>query len=175
MRSLHVCALFAALTVLAGGPASAQGDADSFLTRRMPYEAFDRLPATHVAIGKTSFDIAFAPGVLDLSASVIIEWIAASGRTVAAYYGRFPVDHVKVLVVPVDGAGVRSGTAFAHRGARYASCSVALSRNGSSPTTGSSSTSWYTSHFRRSPRSITGSKRASQFMSSRYRARRQAA
>jgi hypothetical protein len=117
MRSLHVRALFAALTVLAVGPASAQGDADSFLTRRMPYEAFDRLPAKHVAIGKTSFDIAFAPGVLDLSSSVIIEWIAASGRTVAAYYGRFPVDHVKVLVVPVDGAGVRSGTAFAHRGA----------------------------------------------------------
>ena len=117
MRSLHVRALFAALTVLAVGPASAQGDADSFLTRRMPYEAFDRLPATHVAIGKTSFDIAFAPGVLDLLPSVIIEWIAASGRTVAAYYGRFPVDHVKVLVVPVDGAGVRSGTAFAHRGA----------------------------------------------------------
>jgi hypothetical protein len=83
----------------------------------MPYEAFDRLHATRVAIGRAAFDIAFAPGALDLPPSVIVDWIATSGRTVAAYYGRFPVDRVKVLVVPVDGAGVRSGTAFAHRGA----------------------------------------------------------
>jgi hypothetical protein len=116
MGSLRLCALFVALIGSAQAPASAQDDADAFRSRRMPYEAFDRLPATRVAIGKTSFDVAFAPGTLELPHSIIIDWVATSGRTVAAYYGRFPVDHVKVLVVPVEGAGVRSGTAFAYRG-----------------------------------------------------------
>ena len=114
---LRLCAWFAAVTVSALGPASAQDDADVFRTRRMPYEAFDRLQATRVEIGKSSFDIAFAPGTLELPQGVIVDWIATAGRTVAAYYGRFPVDRLKVLVVPVDGAGVRSGTAFAQRGA----------------------------------------------------------
>src|SRR5882757_10819981 len=116
MGLIRLCALFVALIGSAQAPASAQDDADAFRSRRMPYEAFERLPATRVAIGKTSFDVAFAPGTLELPHSIIIDWVAASGRTVAAYYGRFPVDHVKVLVVPVEGAGVRSGTAFAYRG-----------------------------------------------------------
>ena len=116
MRPFPVPGLLTALALLAAGSASSQDDADAFRTRRMPYEAFDRLPATHVAIGKSTFDVAFAPGAFELPPSVIIEWIATSARTVAAYYGRFPVDHVKVLVVPVEGAGVRSGTAFAYRG-----------------------------------------------------------
>jgi hypothetical protein len=116
MGSVRLCALFVALIGSAPGPASAQDDADVFRSRRMPYEAFDRLAATQVAIGKASFDIAFAPGTLELPHGAIIDWVATSVRTVAAYYGRFPVDHVKVLVVPVDGAGVRSGTAFAYRG-----------------------------------------------------------
>jgi hypothetical protein len=117
MGSLRLSVLFVAVTVPALGPAWAQDDADAFLGRRMPYAAFGRLQATQVAIGKAAFDIAFAPGTLDLPQSIIRDWIATSGRTVAAYYGRFPVDRVKVLVVPVDGAGVRSGTAFAMRGA----------------------------------------------------------
>ena len=116
MRPSRLSTLLPVLAALALAAAPAQDDADAFRTRRMPYEAFDRLPATHVAIGKATFDVAFAPGALELSPSVIIEWIATSGRTVAAYYGRFPVDRVKVLVVPVDGAGVRSGTAFSNRG-----------------------------------------------------------
>src|SRR5882672_2252511 len=116
LGSVRFSALFVALAVSALGPAAAQDDADAFRTRRMPYEAFDRLQSTRVMIGKTAFDIAFAPGTLELSRSVVIDWIATSGRTVAAYYGRCPVDRVKVLVVPVDGAGVRSGTAFANRG-----------------------------------------------------------
>jgi len=115
MNFLRVCALMLAL-IVAPRPALTQDDADAFRSRRMPYEAFDRLRATHVMIGDTAFDIAFAPGALDLPQSVIIDWIAASGRTVAAYYGRFPVDHLRVLVVPADGTGVRTGTAFANHG-----------------------------------------------------------
>jgi hypothetical protein len=79
MASLRLLALLVALAACLG-PASAQDDADAFRTRRMPYEAFDRLQATRIAIGKTA------------------------------------VDRVKILVVPVEGAGVRSGTAFANRG-----------------------------------------------------------
>ena len=116
MNSLRLSALVVALVAAAPGPALAQDDADAFRTRRMPYEAFDRLQATRVMIGNTAFDVAFAPGALALPQTVIVDWIAASGRTVAAYYGRFPVDHLRVLVVPANGTAVRTGTAFANRG-----------------------------------------------------------
>jgi hypothetical protein len=115
MRPLRLCAWI--MTLLASVPGAASAQADEFHTRRMPYAAFDRLPATDVAIGQATFRIAFAPGPLDLPQGVIIDWIAGAGRTVAGYYGRFPVDQVKVLVVPVEGEGVRSGTAFSQRGA----------------------------------------------------------
>src|SRR5258708_10478829 len=107
MASLRLCALLVALIGSAQAPALAQDDADAFRSRRMPYEAFDRLPATQVAIGKTWFDIAFAPGTLELPHRAIIDCGATSARTVAADYGRFPVDHAKEFWVPSDGAGCR--------------------------------------------------------------------
>jgi hypothetical protein len=40
-------------------------------------------------------------------------WVQRSAAAVAAYFGRFPVGTCEVLLVPVDGAGVRGGTAYA--------------------------------------------------------------
>ncbi len=107
----------AALLVLIPATSRAQDDASVFQSRRMPYAAFDQLPATHVKIGATDLVIGFAPGALDLQQAAIIDWMAASARIVAAYYGRLPVTSVRILVVPAGGAGVLSGTTFQHRGA----------------------------------------------------------
>jgi hypothetical protein len=114
---LRITALTVVLALAGAGPVSGQDGSEAYLGPRMPYQAFDRLPSTPVEVGNAVFDIAFAPGPLELPNNVIVDWIAAAGRTVASYYGRFPVDRVKVLVVPVDRGGVRSGTAFAYRGA----------------------------------------------------------
>lgn len=113
LRLFAACAVLATLSI----PALAQVDVDAFRGRRMPYDAFDRLPATRVAVGKSEFVVGFAPGPLSLPQSAVVEWIAASAGVVTAYYGRFPVDSVRVLIVPDDSDRVRSGTAFAHRGA----------------------------------------------------------
>ena len=95
----------------------AQETSEEFRGRQMPYDAFDRLAITHVTVGKTDFSVGFAPGKLDLPEAAVVEWIATSAGIVAAYYGRFPVDRVRVLIVPGEGSRVSSGTAFAFRGA----------------------------------------------------------
>jgi hypothetical protein len=49
---------------------------------------------------------------LELSRDQVLNWITASARAVAHYYGRFPVPHVRILLTLVTGAGVRSGTTY---------------------------------------------------------------
>lgn len=95
----------------------AEDSTDAFRGRGMPYEAFDQLTATHVLVGATDLAIGFAPGQFDLPQATIVEWIASSAAIVAAFYGGFPVKRVRVLIVADEGNRVRSGTAFAYRGA----------------------------------------------------------
>ena len=97
--------------------AASADSSDPFRSRGMPYDAFDQLTATHVSIGATDLAIGFAPGAIDLPPATVVEWIAASAAIVAAYYGAFPVKHVRILIVADEGNGVRSGMAFAQRGA----------------------------------------------------------
>lgn len=47
-------------------------------------------------------------------AGPLLEWIRRSANMVARYYGRFPVQELRVLVQPVPGGGVRGGTTFGH-------------------------------------------------------------
>ncbi len=83
----------------------------------MPYAAFDELPTTTVAVKGGSIKVAFAPGPLVLPHKRILDWIAAAAESVAVYYGRFPVASARLLVIPTEGRGVRSGTTYAYRGA----------------------------------------------------------
>lgn len=92
-------------------------DVNRYLGGGMPYEAFDELPSTSVEVRGGSIQVAFAAGEFDLSRTRIRAWIEFSADTVARYYGRFPVRHAQLLIVPYDGDGVRSGNTFAYRGA----------------------------------------------------------
>jgi hypothetical protein len=113
--------LLAGLSLLAGcrsaGAEEPPADAARYLGRGMPYTVLDELPATSVAVKGGSIKVAFAPGPLALSRKRILDWIAASAESVAVYYGRFPVDSARLLVIPIEGRGVRSGTTYAFRGA----------------------------------------------------------
>jgi hypothetical protein len=105
-----------AIVLLGAGPFRA--DAQSEFTRgnRMPYDAFDRLAKIDLDVAGGVIHVAFAPGDIALPREKVLDWIRASAKAVAVYYGRFPVNSLKLLLVPVDGSGVRGGAAWAYRG-----------------------------------------------------------
>lgn len=66
-----------------------------------------------IHIGGASIQIDLAPGDLDLPKSDVIQWIDSAARAVSEYYGKFPVDRARVLVVPIAGErGVLTGTTW---------------------------------------------------------------
>ncbi len=56
-------------------------------------------------------ELQFAPGFGAGLRAEARRWVERSAAAVAAYFGRFPVGAAEILVVPVDGSGVRSGHA----------------------------------------------------------------
>lgn len=103
------------LAALPGSRACAQSE---FLRGdRMPYNAFDRLAKNDLDVPGGAIHVAFAPGDTVLPRDKILDWIRTSARAVSTYYGRFPVNSLKLLMVPVDGPRVRGGTTWGYRGA----------------------------------------------------------
>ncbi|WOH67725.1 hypothetical protein [Bradyrhizobium sp. BWA-3-5] len=109
----------AVMAAMLAGAMSYRADAQSEYMRgdRMPYDAFDRLPKTDLEIGGGTIHVAFAPGEMALPREKLLDWIRMSARAVTAYYGRFPVSSLRLLLVPVDGARIRGGTTWGYRGA----------------------------------------------------------
>jgi hypothetical protein len=106
------------VALLLPGVLSSHADAQSdLLGDRMPYGAFDGLAKTDVAVPGGMVRVAFASGDIGLPKDKVLDWIRTSARAVSTYYGRFPVNSLKLLLVPVDGQGVRGGTTWAYRGA----------------------------------------------------------
>jgi hypothetical protein len=81
---LRTATLSVALAVAAVGPVWGQDDSEAYLGPHMPYQAFDRLQSTPVEVGNAVFDVAFAPGLLELPKSVVVGWIAAVRRAITA-------------------------------------------------------------------------------------------
>jgi hypothetical protein len=52
-----------------------------------------------------------------LDMAVLRDWIAESAAAVSVYYGRFPVQRLRILVDAIEGRGARSGTTYVHSGA----------------------------------------------------------
>ncbi len=84
---------------------------------RMPYDAFDKLPKTDLEVGGATIHVGFAPGEMALPKEKILDWVKTSARAVSTYYGHFPVQSLRLLLVPVDGPRVRGGTTWGYRGA----------------------------------------------------------
>jgi hypothetical protein len=85
--------------------------------RGFPYEAFDALPKTQMPVDRGVIDLAFAPGELSLPRDAIEAWVGRAAKSVITYYGHFPVASVRLLVTPVEGTGVRTGTTWGYGGA----------------------------------------------------------
>ena len=90
----------AVIATMLASAISFRADAQSEYMRgdRMPYDAFDRLPKTNLEIAGGTIQVAFAPGDITLPTEKVLDWIRMSARAVTAYYGRFPVTSLKLLL-----------------------------------------------------------------------------
>jgi hypothetical protein len=109
--------LLSLLTLVAAATAQAQETPEAYLGDRMPYAAFDRLPATRIVVRGGEIVVGIASGPLDLPRARLLDWIERCANVVVTYYGRFPAQHTRLLVVPRAGRGVSGGRAWGHRGA----------------------------------------------------------
>jgi len=98
-------------------PFRAGAQSDLMRGDRMPYDAFDRMPRTDIEISGSTIHVGFAPGDMTLPKEKILDWVRMSAKAVTTYYGRFPVEQLRLLLVPVDGARIRGGTTWGYRGA----------------------------------------------------------
>jgi hypothetical protein len=54
----------------------------------------------------------FTPDDYRVGTPALCDWMMRAALAMRGYYGRFPVDDVRIVLRPVDGAGVRGGTAY---------------------------------------------------------------
>jgi hypothetical protein len=76
-------------------------------------ESVDAEPRTEaMSIGRARLELQFAPGFGDELQAEARAWVQRSAQAVARYFGSFPVPQAELLLVPVDGAGVRGGATY---------------------------------------------------------------
>src|SRR5438270_13906125 len=67
----------------------------------------------HLAMGGATLQVDFATGALDLSDDIIMKRIEMAAHAVTTYYGKFPVQRARILILPVaDRSGVVQGTTW---------------------------------------------------------------
>jgi hypothetical protein len=104
------------LLLLLGAAGAVHGPAQDWRWHGPGSEA--RISQTrNIRIGGAQIQVDFAEGRLDLSIDAILAHIQAAAAAVTAYYGRFPVDRARVLVVPTPGrSGDLHGTTWGGMG-----------------------------------------------------------
>jgi predicted metalloprotease with PDZ domain len=75
-----------------------------------PYAAFGPMETSELPVGAQSLRIAVTPSGRELDGGELLQWISQQAHAVAAYFGRLPVDHTLLLVLPVEGRGVHGRT-----------------------------------------------------------------
>jgi hypothetical protein len=73
--------------------------------------ATDEMTST-ILIGNSRIDVVIEPGDLQASKEDLLKWVHWAAESVTTYYGRFPVPHLSLRIVPTDGRGVRGGRTF---------------------------------------------------------------
>jgi hypothetical protein len=67
-------------------------------------------------VGASHIDITVDDGKNNVPQPDLIGWVQAAAESVASYYGRFPVPHLTLRIMPFSGHGVRHGMTFGMRG-----------------------------------------------------------
>jgi hypothetical protein len=82
--------------------AMAAAGAASGIAQHGPWAA--TVASTHrLQVGDTTLQVDFAAGSFDLGADAILKHVEMAAKSVATYYGKFPVRGARVLIVPVAG------------------------------------------------------------------------
>jgi hypothetical protein len=69
-----------------------------------------------LVIGGAKIDVTIESGEMRLSHAELLHWVQTAAEAVATYYGRYPVPHVRIEIIPVHGSGVRHGQTFGYDG-----------------------------------------------------------
>jgi hypothetical protein len=69
-----------------------------------------------LVIGGSKIDVNIESGEMKLTHTELLHWVQSAAEAVATYYGRYPVPHVQIRIIPVDGSGVRRGQTFGYDG-----------------------------------------------------------
>jgi len=67
-------------------------------------------------IGGSKIDVTIESGQMKVSQAELMQWVKSAAEAVASYYGRYPVPHVRIYIIPVDGSGIRHGQTFGYEG-----------------------------------------------------------
>jgi hypothetical protein len=75
----------------------------------------DNMTST-ILIGNSRIDVTIEEGQLRAPKEDLMKWVQWSAESVATYYGRFPVPHLALRIIPTGGAEVRGGRTFGGHG-----------------------------------------------------------
>src|SRR6185312_15004301 len=74
----------------------------------------DDTPARELKVEGVPLQVLVPDSEFNAGAGPLLEWIRRSADIVARYYGRFPVQALRIRIQPVPGTGVQGGTTFGH-------------------------------------------------------------
>jgi hypothetical protein len=77
-------------------------------------------PLTHafeIRSGDASIKVTCSGNAAGLEMAVLRDWITESAAAVSVYYGRFPLQRLRIVVDAIEGRGAQSGTTYAYNGA----------------------------------------------------------
>jgi hypothetical protein len=80
--------------------------------------AADEMTST-ILIGNSLIDVVIEKGDLLVSKEDLMKWVHWAAESVAGYYGRFPVPHLLLRIIPTEGRGVRGGRTFGREDGGY--------------------------------------------------------
>jgi len=84
-----------------------------------------QLEPVTITSGGAEIEVSFAAGKIGVGRDAVIGWVKNAADAVTAYYGRFPVEHPRVMVRPVDGrAGIFHGVTYGGRRGAFTRISV---------------------------------------------------
>jgi hypothetical protein len=84
-----------------------------------------QLEPVRIPSGRATVEVSFTAGRFEAGRDALIGWVKNAADAVTKYFGRFPVDHARVIVRLAEGrAGVFHGTTFGGRRGGFTRISV---------------------------------------------------
>ena len=104
------CKVF--LVLIAAAPAAL----GLLVLSRPSQERDDAQMRFQLAAKGSKIDVEVGPGDLMVSGEELKRWVQNAADAIVAYYGRFPVPHLRIQIEPSGGNGIRGGKTFGRGG-----------------------------------------------------------